>query len=74
MLTQEWIIKLREIEKPIPKDNEALIKVHAASLDAADLEFLKRGKMRVRSNIPISGKLRTARFLITGLMLILHPY
>ena len=35
------ILQLKEVEKPIPKDNEALVKVHAASLNAADLEFLK---------------------------------
>jgi NADPH:quinone reductase-like Zn-dependent oxidoreductase len=34
-------LQLQEIEKPIPKDNEALVKVYASSLNAADLEILK---------------------------------
>src|SRR5512136_3085321 len=35
------VLQLQEIEKPVPKDNEALVKVYASSLNAADLEILK---------------------------------
>ncbi|MCX6121745.1 MAG: NAD(P)-dependent alcohol dehydrogenase [Ignavibacteriales bacterium] len=36
-------LHLEEVEKPVPKDNELLIKVHAASVNALDWHFL-RGK------------------------------
>ncbi len=35
------VLELRDVLMPAPKDNEALVKVHASSLNAADLEILK---------------------------------
>ena len=35
------ILELRDVFIPVPKDNEALVKVYASSLNAADLEILK---------------------------------
>lgn len=37
------VLKVKEVEQPVPKDNEVLIKVHAASVNSWDWELL-RGK------------------------------
>jgi len=37
------VLQLKEVEKPVPKENEVLIKVHAASVNKADF-ILARGK------------------------------
>jgi NADPH:quinone reductase-like Zn-dependent oxidoreductase len=53
------VLQIREVEKPIPRDNEVLVKVHAASLNAADFEILRgawsmrmQGPFRPRHKIP----------------------
>ncbi len=42
------VLHLAEVEKPAPKDNEVLIKVHAASINAADLHLLRADPFPVR--------------------------
>jgi NADPH:quinone reductase-like Zn-dependent oxidoreductase len=36
------VLQLKEVDKPIPKEDEALVKVHATSLNAADFETLRK--------------------------------
>jgi len=42
------VLKLEEVEKPTPKDNEVLIKVHAASVNIADWYMLNGKPFLVR--------------------------
>jgi NADPH:quinone reductase-like Zn-dependent oxidoreductase len=37
------VLRLTDVQKPVPKDNEVLVRVHAVSLNASDWEAL-RGK------------------------------
>jgi NADPH:quinone reductase-like Zn-dependent oxidoreductase len=53
------VLQLQEIEKPTPKDDEVLVRVHAASVNAADVETLRgvwsarfAGPFRPRHKIP----------------------
>ncbi len=46
------VLELREVEKPTPNEDEALVKVHAASLNSADLEML-RGTWSARFGEPL---------------------
>lgn len=45
------VLQLQEVAKPAPKEAEALVKIHAASLNAADFEFL-RGSWSARIGGP----------------------
>lgn len=35
------VLELKEIDKPVPGDDEVLVKVHAASINMADLDYLR---------------------------------
>ncbi len=35
------VLQLKEVAKPVPKDNQVLVKVHAASANALDWHFMR---------------------------------
>jgi NADPH:quinone reductase-like Zn-dependent oxidoreductase len=60
------VLKLEEIEKPVPNDNQILVRVRAASLNAADGHFMRGPRMMrivtglrkprdIRTGIDVSG-------------------
>jgi NADPH:quinone reductase-like Zn-dependent oxidoreductase len=62
------VLQMREVEKPTPKDNEVLIKVHAATASTADTE-LRRLKLPLLFAIPLRfylGVIKPTRITILG--------
>ena len=59
------VLHLKEVEKPTPKEDEVLVKVHAASLNAADFENL-RGVFIVRMVAPRKPKYKILGSDIAG--------
>jgi NADPH:quinone reductase-like Zn-dependent oxidoreductase len=59
------ILELKVVEKPTPKEDEALVKVHAASINAADLEIL-RGNWSARFGGPLKPKYKILGSDIAG--------
>lgn len=61
-------LQLREVAKPTPKDNEVLIKVHAATASTPDSE-LRRLKLPLLYAIPLRlyiGLIKPTRITILG--------
>src|SRR5215467_9751131 len=42
------VLRLTSIDQPVPKDNEILVKVHAASVNALDRHFLRSRPLFIR--------------------------
>src|SRR5205807_589695 len=42
------VLQLKEVERPTPKDNEVLVKVHAASVNAPELHLLRADPFLMR--------------------------
>ncbi|MDQ4001128.1 MAG: NAD(P)-dependent alcohol dehydrogenase [Actinomycetota bacterium] len=50
------VLQLKEVERPTPKDNEVLIKVHAVSVNASDWECLRGKPLYARFMGPLKPK------------------
>ena len=57
------VLEFKDVEKPIPKDNEVLIKVHAASINSWDWDMLTGKPLEYRL---LSGLLKPKKTKILG--------
>lgn len=48
------VLELKEIDKPVPGDDEVLVRVHAASMNTADLDYLR--------GFPLAARIGTGLF------------
>jgi NADPH:quinone reductase-like Zn-dependent oxidoreductase len=46
------VLQLREVEKPTPKDDEVLVKIHATAVTASDI-FIRSSQIPLRCRIPM---------------------
>jgi len=60
------VLEIREIDKPSPKENEVLIKIHASSVTAADWRMRKPEPFMVRM---MTGLFKPKKFNILGIEL-----
>ena len=49
------VLELREVEKPAPKNDEVLLKVHAASVNPTDWHLLKGKPYLARLQLGLTG-------------------
>lgn len=60
------VLQLQEVEKPIPNENEVLVKVYASSINIEDLDFLRGRAWSARILGPIKPKHKILGFDIAG--------
>ena len=62
----EDVLELLDVEKPVPRDNEVLVKVYASSVNVEDLDYLTGRSWAVRMLGPLKPKYQTLGFDVSG--------
>lgn len=60
------VLELGDVEKPIPKNNEVLVKVYASSVNVEDLDYLTGRSWAVRMIGPLKPKYNILGFDVSG--------
>lgn len=62
------VLRLQEVERPVPGDGEILIRVRAASLNAYDWRHLRAGRVRsiIDRSFPLERTAEALRYLEEG--------
>ena len=60
------VLQLKDMDKPVPNDDEVLIKIFASSVNIEDLDYLKGDSWAVRMLGPLKPKYHTLGFDVAG--------
>jgi NADPH:quinone reductase-like Zn-dependent oxidoreductase len=62
------VLQIKDVEKPIPKNNEVLVKVYTSSVNVEDIDYLRGKSWFVRMLGPFKPKYKILGFDVTGLI------
>ena len=60
------VLEIKETKKPVPYDNQVLVKVYASSVNVEDLDYLKGTAWSIRMIGPLKPRYKTLGFDAAG--------